>query len=105
MKKILLLLFIFCFSLTGCSDNSTDTQNNDYTVSKTTTNNNEFNTNVTKTNIETNNTVANNIMPTTLDETELSSFSTKLYTPNDTARQNNIRITCSKLDGTIVKAR
>ena len=35
-------------------------------------------------------------------ETELSSFSTKIYTPNDSARQNNITITCSKLNGKVI---
>ena len=37
-------------------------------------------------------------------EVEIASFSTKIYTPNDEARQNNIRITCSKLNGTVVKS-
>ena len=35
-------------------------------------------------------------------ETDLSSFSTKIYTPNDEARQTNITITCSKLNEKVI---
>ena len=35
-------------------------------------------------------------------ETELSSFTTKIYT-KDTARQNNVSLTCSKLNGTQIQ--
>ena len=35
-------------------------------------------------------------------EEEISSFSTKIYT-KDSARQNNVSITCSSLNGTIIK--
>ena len=104
MKKFLVILFIFCFCLTGCgnNDSSIDTQEqtNNYTASRTTTNDNANN-------VETNNLVINNseIIDNPNTETELSSFSTKIYTPDDEARQNNIRITCSKLNGTVVKSR
>ena len=35
-------------------------------------------------------------------ETDMSSVSTKIYSPNDEARQNNITITCSQLNGKII---
>ena len=40
-----------------------------------------------------------------IKETDISSFSTKIYTPNDESRQTNISLTCSKLNGTVVKSR
>lgn len=99
MKKFLVLLLLFCFSLTGCgnNDSSIDTQeqNNNYTVSRITTTDNV--TNINNENL-------NNSVENINNETELSSFSTKIYTPDDEARQTNIRITCSKLNGTIVKS-
>ncbi len=42
--------------------------------------------------------------PEVKKEEEISSFSTKIYTPNDKARQQNISLTCSKLNETIVKS-
>jgi len=101
MKYFLIILLFFCFSLTGCGNNdSIDNSNkdNNYTASRTTvTENNTHNS-------ETNNVDITNSTDNINTETELSSFSTKIYTPNDEARQNNIRITCSKLDGTVVKS-
>ena len=107
MKFFLIILLVLCFSLTGCgNDNSTENQeqNNSYTASRITTTDNDSNAN---NNFENNNTSVNNIasIDTTNVETELSSFSTKIYTPNDESRQNNIRITCSKLNGTVVRSR
>ena len=101
MKKFLILLLVSCFCLAGCGNNNTinsQEQNNNYTMSRTTTIDN---------NLETDNTSINNIesFDDVNTETEIASFSTKIYTPNDEARQNNIRITCSKLNGTIVKSR
>ena len=40
---------------------------------------------------------------TTAEEVELASFSTKIYS-SDTARQNNIQITCNTLNNTTVKS-
>lgn len=94
MKKFLIILLILCFSLTGCGKNNTTNnqeENNNYTASRITTTNNINN------NIE----IKNNVNT----ETEIASFSTKIYTPNDLARQNNIKITCSELNETIVKSR
>lgn len=41
--------------------------------------------------------------PTPTEEVELASFSTKIYS-SDTARQNNIQITCNTLNNTTVKS-
>lgn len=41
--------------------------------------------------------------PTTTEEVELASFSTKIYS-SDNARQNNIQITCNTLNNTTVKS-
>ena len=93
MKKFLILIFILSFSLVGCSNKE---ENSNYNSSRTaTTNESDTQNNVTITKPEVKESV----------ETEISSFSTKIYTPNDAARQNNITLTCSKLNGTIVKAR
>lgn len=52
----------------------------------------------------TNNTTPAPTQPSTTPviETQLSTFSTNIYS-QDSARQNNIQITCKKLNGTIVK--
>ena len=88
MKKVLILSLFLCLTLTGCGQKQEENSQN-YTA---------FRTSI---NFETNN---NNVSENTKSyEEELSSFSTKIYTPNDSARQNNITITCSKLNGKIVK--
>lgn len=101
MRKFLIILLVLCFAFTGCGNNDNNSnnqyENNNYTTTRTTINNNtnDFNNN--------DNNIKSNITPNT--ETEISSFSTKIYTPDDEARQTNIKITCSKLNGTIVKPR
>lgn len=103
MKKtfFVIYMFIIIIFLTACKDNKESNnavKNNtgenisyDYTISNITSNS-ESN-NITEVNrSETN------------SETELSSFSTKIYTPNDSGRQNNITLSCSKINGTIVKS-
>lgn len=101
MKKTFLISCILLFSLVGCSNN-----NNEETNLITTKENSSYNYTATRTiKPEENTSSENEIKPETNQETDLSSFSTKIYTPNDTARQNNISLTCSKLNGTIVKSR
>ena len=104
MKKFLIILLFISFSLSGCNNNSPNTQesNNSYNISRI---NTTHTTNIN--NSEENNNSLNNSksLDTTNSETEISSFSTKIYTPNDENRQSNIRITCSKLNQTIVKSR
>ena len=109
MKKFLILIFALSFFLSGCNNN----ENQDsYNASRTATSLNEANNSVD--NSTSNNNVENST-DNSVDNTassdksnnnsELSSFSTKVYTPNDKARQNNIQITCSSLNETVVKSR
>lgn len=73
-------------------------QNNSENTTKTTTNNSiQNNSNITNTSITPQ--ISNESKPKT--EEEISSFSTKIYT-KDSARQNNISITSSALNETIV---
>ncbi len=74
------------------SDQNINTQENNTNTSTTSPENTESN------NIENNNSKNN---PS--KETEIASFSTKIYT-KDNERQNNISITCSTLNNTIVKS-
>lgn len=111
---IILIIFIICigigiyfFSKNNNSNKSdysaqktaTNQQNN----SENTTNNNNINNSV-QNNTKTTNTI---VVPQTPTETKpkveeaISSFSTKIYT-KDSARQNNISITCSTLNETII---
>ncbi len=97
MKKFLLVILTLSFCLSGCgkkeNENNNPENNNSYSTSRTASSNNDI------ANISIDDNTNNNPKK----ETEISSFSTKVYTPNDKARQNNIQITCSKLNETIVK--
>ncbi|MBQ3145071.1 MAG: hypothetical protein IJB90_00535 [Clostridia bacterium] len=100
MKKFLLIIFVLCFCLVGCGNNDNNLQNakeenNNYNVSRTTTTNEN----------NTENDITDTEIKSALEEIDIASFSTKIYTPNDEARQNNITLTCSKLNGTVVKSR
>ena len=106
MKKFLIIIFALSFCLSGCGnkeDNSNkNTDQNTYTTQRTATSNNNTANDINdddNSNDNTNNNTNFN------SETEISSFSTKIYTPNDSARQNNLKITCSTLNGTVVKPR
>ncbi len=103
MKKISLIIYMFIIIIfLGACKNNNETNN-------TIKNNAEENIsyNYTVSNV-TSNTENNNVFEVnrgeTNPETELSSFSTKIYTPNDSGRQNNITLSCSKVNGTIVKS-
>ena len=89
--------------------NNDKTQKN-YTVSKSSANEQNYTENNSNSNIS----IQNNINETNTiqitqnatgnepkKEEEIASFSTKIYT-KDTARQNNVSITCNSLNGTIV---
>ena len=114
-KTILILLIIIVGITIGAfyyfyiqNSNNNGEQNN-YKATRTSANenvdNNTNNTNNTNEheqqteNSDTNNTTEHPSPPT---ETTLSTFSTKIYT-KDSARQNNINITCGSLNDTIVK--
>lgn len=90
---------------------NTNSNNNNYTASKSSTN--ELNTNINNSsdnidhnNINTNKNVINITQNSTGDEIkseeEIASFATKIY-DTDPNRQNNISITCNTLNDTIVK--
>lgn len=91
MKKLLITIICICFCLSGCnnSQNNNDSQNtqvkntsNNYNASRTTTVNEEN-------------------LPNS--ETDISSFSTKIYI-KESGRQHNISLTTSKLNGTVVNS-
>ena len=89
-KYLIAIMMLLCFLLAGCS-NKNNLNTNNYIASRTV-----QNQSITNETSEKKNNMQN-------EETELSSFSTKIYTPNDEARQNNITITCQALNETIVK--
>ena len=112
MKKflsIIYIIFALSFCLVGCSNENNNSQNledentnNNFTASRVATSDeNNLENNVKTTEPE----IVKEPEPEPKPETDIASFSTKIYTPNDEARQNNIGITCSKLNGTIVKSR
>lgn len=116
MKKLLIILVITAFCLSGCGNNNENLQNTEndtntnYSASKTSTsttnNSSNMNNNTSNNNSNNNNDVVIiNNEDNINTETDIASFSTKIYTPNDEARMNNLQITCSKLNGTIVKPR
>lgn len=114
-KSFIILLIIIVGITVGAfyyfnTQNSNNGKQNNYEVTKTSTNNDSnYNANgnfdyVDDDNQENENSVTADIteQPTSSTETMLSTFSTKIYT-TDSARQNNINITCGSLNDTIVK--
>lgn len=124
LKNIFLILIV-ALLLSGCSNknNSDSNENTNNTTSSE-------NTQISKASTTTNNTNKNSInntqapesspqnntntikhtpkveqAPPSIEKTEeeLAKFSTKIYT-KDSERQNNVRITCSSLNNTIVKS-
>lgn len=86
MKKLLPIFIILCFCLAGCKNNSNDENSN-----------NSNNYNAARTASENTTSYENK------EEIDLASFSTKIYI-KESGRQNNIGITCSALNGTIVNS-
>lgn len=110
--KNALILFLLLFVFTGCNSKE-NVVNNSSNVQRLSTANNITNNNSPSNSIneianETNNTTINEIIvplneaTNEKSEEELSSFSTKLLT-NDNDRENNIEITCSKINQYIVE--
>lgn len=89
---ITIIAGIFFFYFNNIKKESTAQQNTNDTTTITRTSESQ-NLDTTNTNTNTN----------SYTETEISSFSTKIYTKED-SRQNNLSITCSILDGKIVKS-
>ena len=118
-NKIFLILIVTLLGITigifyyFYTLNSNNKEQNNYDATRTSTNdntdnntNNNSNNDNDDTNTEVNkngdDTTNNTEQPAPPTETTLSSFSTKIYT-KESARQNNINITCASLNDTIVK--
>ena len=110
---IILIIFIICIGVgIYLFSRNNNSNKSDYSTQKTATkqqNNSEIATNTStnnyvQNNINTQNTIVAPQTPTEIKpktEETISSFSTKIYT-KDSARQNNITITCSTLNETII---
>ena len=107
-KKSIVLIVLLVLAIIGAGVffyfryNNSD--NSNYEASKTSTNSSE-NTNENSSKTENSGTSSNVVeeKPKQVVETQISTFSTKIYT-KDSGRQNNLQITCSTLNNTIVKA-
>lgn len=115
---ILSILLIICIGIgIYLFSKNKNSNNSNYSASKTSANEQQSNNNVNHSsnnsisnNVEnSSNNIVNNTSSNTTAENEtqkkeeiLSSFSTKIYN-KDSARQNNVSITCSNLNNTIVK--
>lgn len=111
---IVLILFLIVLICIGVfffyKRNNSNSNTNNYNSSKISTNNyDESTNNSTNSSISDSNTIKNtteNIavenQPKQPTEETITSFSTKIYS-KDSARQNNIYITCSKLNDSIIK--
>ena len=97
MKRLILTLSVLIFVLTGCADN-----NNENQITS-----NEFNVAKLSTEIEANEQAKSEEISKTNEqpkqEEEIGKYSTKIY-DKSSDRQNNLEITCSKLNGYIVKS-
>lgn len=123
-NKIWIFLIILVISIIGISyfiyskfntktaSKENNTNNQTYEASKsstnTTTNENNSNNNNNNNNTELNSSKQNSQnqesepKKTTIVEEQIATFTTKIYT-KDSARQNNIQITCNTLNGTTVQ--
>lgn len=118
-NKIIIIILVILIGITiGAfyyfyTLNSNSSEQNNYEATRTSTNENrDVNTNTNSNNAKdtteenengTTSKNTNNEQTAPPTETTLSTFSTKIYT-KEAARQNNINITCSSLNDTIVKA-
>ena len=91
-------LFFFYTNNSKTNNQSQDSKNENYTSQKTAVNSPE---NQNNTSSDSSNTTQKIKVPQ-FTETTLSSFSTKIYS-SDSARQNNINITCNTLNETRIK--
>ena len=100
MKSLVAIIILLAICLTGCKNKQEE--KNDYTASKTSYINTENNNTNEYVNSDTNVNISEekNRIST---ETDLASFSTPIVY-KDANRQHNMSLTCSRLNGTIVKA-
>lgn len=94
--SVILIGVVLISCLTGCSSQENNNQINTADAERMGTNITNY-TNQTEKNITE---IKKNA--TGSEETTISEFSTKIYNKEE-ARQTNVRITCGKLNGTIVK--
>lgn len=110
-KKLINYFLILCtimLILSGCTkkeeNNKTENTDNQNTeVSRTSTTTNITNEETNKTTNEAKNEITSPKPTPTPTETDLGSFSTNIIDKREN-RQNNIRITCSKLNGITVES-
>lgn len=107
---VLIIFIVICISIYFFNKDKNNTSQNEYNSSRTsTTQENNTNYSPTENNSNKNNTDESNTIQITQNATgseqkseeEIASFSTKIYN-KDSARQNNISITCNTLNDTIV---
>lgn len=111
MKKILciiliIIIAIFLFFYFSRSNNKSDNNVTNTTNTSNHVTDSNITNNSTQNNLDVSRTSQNqtiNEITYTPKEEEISKFSTKIYT-KDSSRQNNLSITCSTLNGHIVKA-
>ena len=108
-KKSIVLIVILVLAIIGAGVffyfRYNNSNNSNYEASKTSTNSNQ-NTNENSNQTENSENSGSNVVeekPKQPVETQISTFSTKIYT-KDSSRQNNLQITCSTLNNTTVKA-
>lgn len=91
--KLFLILLASLFILTGCGEKDNN-KNVEPDINANSNTNSIVNSSVTRTGIQ----------EQTPKEEELSSYSSDILI-KDKGRQNNIKLTCDKLDGTVVESR
>lgn len=101
---------IFLFNKNNSDSKKVSENNNTTEISRTSTESNNINENSTKEQNVNNNEKVEKTAPEpqpevhhTPIEEDISSFNTKIYTTKDSARQKNLEITSSKLNGTTVE--
>ena len=93
MKKIVFILFLCAFFLTGCQSGKQE-NNSQINASRT----------LAEENVNTDNFIVNNSNSSKpIVETELGSYTSTIYDKTE-SRLNNIKVACNTLNGTVVSA-
>ena len=105
MKKIIIILIVFILLfgvgiyIYNVSNNPPTSSNSNYNATRTSFEDNTTNTTIQEENV----TISKPEPPREPIETEIASYTTKIYT-KDPDRQNNVTIACSTLNDTIVES-